>query len=124
MNRIAVVLGALLLTISVWSPQLAVSPLAARALSAPPEVEPPLVARALSGPREAAAAQAPQGPGGGRGAAPVVNLPTGPTAVSLPTLSAEITGPGAMFDTTPSLPGRGLAAFRYEAKEYFVSGSA
>src|SRR4051812_10474400 len=75
--------------------------------------------------------QAPQGgrrgdgPGGGRGAAPVVNLPTVPTAVTLPTLSAEITGPGPMYDSTPSLPaGKGLAAFKYELKEYFVSGTA
>ena len=51
------------------------------------------------------APQAPQGPPpGGRGTAPVVNLPTVPTAVTLPTMSAEITGPGPMFDSTPSLP--------------------
>src|SRR3954470_14283625 len=75
--------------------------------------------------------QAPQGgragggPGGGRGAPPVVNLPSSPTAVTLPTLSAEITGPGQMFDSAPSLPaGKGLAAFKYELKEYFVSGTA
>ena len=71
--------------------------------------------------------QAPQGPapGGGRGAALVVNLPTVPTAVALPTLSAEITGPGPMFDSTPSLPpGKGLSAFKYDVKEYFVSGTA
>src|SRR4051812_41524729 len=74
--------------------------------------------------------QAPQGgrpegaPAGVRGA-PVVNLPTVPTAVTLPTLSAEITGPGPMYDSTPSLPaGKGLAAFKYELKEYFVSGTA
>src|SRR5689334_2695458 len=71
--------------------------------------------------------QAPQGPppGGGRGTAPVVNLPTVPTAVTLPTLSAERTGPGPMFDSTPSLPaGKGIAAFKYDVKEYFVSGTA
>ena len=61
---------------------------------------------------------------GGRGAVPVT-LPTTPTAVSLPTMSQEITGPGPMFDSTPSLPsGKGLAAFRYQALEYFVSGTA
>jgi len=61
---------------------------------------------------------------GGRGAVPV-NLPSAPTAVSLPTMSDEIAGPGPMFDSTPSLPpGKGLSAFRYEAKEYFVSGTA
>src|SRR3954469_14030805 len=75
--------------------------------------------------------QAPQGgrpggaPGGGRGTAPAVNLPTVPTAVTLPTLSAEITGPGPMFDSTPSLPaGKGIAAFKYDVKEYFVTGTA
>ena len=66
----------------------------------------------------------PGGPGGGRGQAPS-NLPATPTAVVLPTISAEITGPGPMFDSTPSLPpGKGLAAYKYEAKEYFVSGTA
>jgi hypothetical protein len=61
---------------------------------------------------------------GGRGAVQV-DLPSVPTAVSLPMMSEEITGPGSMFDSTPSLPpGKGLSAFRYEAKEYFVSGTA
>jgi Alpha/beta hydrolase domain len=67
-------------------------------------------------------------PGGGRGragGAPPANLPETPTAVALPTLSAEITGPGPMFDSSPSLwPGKGLAAFNYETHEYFVSGTA
>ena len=110
MTRIAIILGALLLMTSAWAPQLVV---------------PQLIARALSAPREAVADQAPQAPGGGRGAAPSVNLPSAPTAVALPTLSEEITGPGPIFDSTPSLPpGKGLAAFRYEVKEYFVSGTA
>ena len=61
---------------------------------------------------------------GGRGAVPVT-LPATPTAVSLPVMSEEITGPGPMFDSTPSLPpGKGLAAFRYQLQEYFVSGTA
>ena len=67
-------------------------------------------------------------PGGGRGragGAPPANLPETPAAVSLPTLSAEVTGPGPMFDSSPSLaPGKGLAAFNYETHEYFVSGTA
>jgi hypothetical protein len=67
-------------------------------------------------------------PGGGRGragGAPPANLPETPTAVALPTLSAEVTGPGPMFDSSPSLaPGKGLAAFKYETHEYFVSGTA
>ena len=45
--------------------------------------------------------------------------------MALPTLSAEITGPGPMFDSAPSLaPGKGLAAFGYQAHEYMVSGTA
>src|SRR5262245_58298792 len=54
-----------------------------------------------------------------------VNLPDKPTAVSIPAVSAEVTGPGAMFDSTPSLPpGRGAARYGYEAREYFISGTA
>jgi hypothetical protein len=53
------------------------------------------------------------------------NLPDVPTAVAVPTLSAEVTGPDPIFDSAPSLaPGKGLAAFKYEAHEYFVSGTA
>jgi len=67
-------------------------------------------------------------PGGGRGragGAPPANLPETATAVALPTLSAEVTGPGPMFDSSPSLwPGKGLADFKYETHEYFVSGTA
>jgi hypothetical protein len=71
-----------------------------------------------------------RGRGQGRGnivqAQPVFdNLPEGPTAVALPTLSAEITGPGPIFDSAPSMPpGKGLAHYGYEAKEYFISGTA
>lgn len=74
-----------------------------------------------------------QGPGqggGGRGragGAPPApsNVPDAPTAVALPQLSAEVTGPGPMFDSASSLaPGKGLAAFGYQAHEYFVSGTA
>jgi hypothetical protein len=70
-----------------------------------------------------------QAPGGGRGRAggppPQANLPTAPTAVALPTVSAEVTGPGPMFDSSPSLwPGKGLAAFGYDAHEYMISGTA
>jgi hypothetical protein len=69
-----------------------------------------------------------QGSGRGRaGGPPPVpsNLPATPTAVALPALSAEITGPGPIFDSVPSLAtGKGLDAFKYEAHEYFVSGTA
>ncbi len=66
------------------------------------------------------------GRGQGRGGqAPAADLPGSPTAVTLPTLSAEVTGPGPVFDAAPSLaPGRGLAHFGYDAREYFVSGTA
>ena len=69
-----------------------------------------------------------QGGGRGRAGGPPPapsNLPETPTAVALPTISAEVTGPGPMFDSSPSLaPGKSLAAFKYEAHEYFVSGTA
>ena len=71
----------------------------------------------------------PGGGQGGRGRAgggpPAAPLPEQPTAVALPKLSAEITGPGPMFDSSPSLwPGKGMAAFNYQAHEYMVSGTA
>jgi hypothetical protein len=74
----------------------------------------------------------PGGPGGGgrggrggRGQAAPANLPAEPTAVALPTMSAEVTGPGTMYQSVQSLPPKqGLDAYKYEAKEYFVSGTA
>jgi hypothetical protein len=69
-----------------------------------------------------------QGGGRGRTGGPPPapsNLPDVPTAVPLPTISAEVTGPGPMFDSVPSLaPGKALPDFKYEAHEYFVSGTA
>ena len=53
------------------------------------------------------------------------NLPDRPTAVALPTLSTEVTGPGPMFDSAPSQArGLGPADFGYVSNEYFVSGTA
>ncbi len=88
-------------------------------------------------------AQAPQGkggapkgaPGGGPGGAgkgggapkgaPAAPLPTEPTAVALPTLSAKVTGPGAMYDSAVSQwPGRDVNFYKYNTDEYFVSGTA
>jgi hypothetical protein len=70
----------------------------------------------------------PQGGGRGRAGGPPAasaNLPESATAVALPTVSAEVTGPGAIFDSTPSLPsGKGLGDLGYVAREYFVSGTA
>ena len=70
--------------------------------------------------------QAPGGGQGGRGfgAQPPQNLPTTPTAVTLPTMT-EVTGPAPMYDSSPSLPpGKGLDFYKYQAKEYFISGTA
>src|SRR5215467_12531027 len=61
----------------------------------------------------------------GQRSTPAANLQDKPTAVSIPAVSAEITSPGATYDSTPSLPaGRGLARYGYEAREYFISGTA
>ncbi len=66
-----------------------------------------------------------QAAGQGRGQVPPSNLPENPTAVALPAISAQVTGPGTMYESVQSLaPGKGLANFNYEAKEYFVSGTA
>jgi hypothetical protein len=81
-----------------------------------------LAAVALSQP---ALGQPPRGPGGPPRAAQSENLPRQPTAVALPTLSAEITGPGPAFDSAPShAKGLNPAHFGYETHEYFVSGTA
>jgi hypothetical protein len=63
--------------------------------------------------------------GGGRGAAQPSNLPADPVAAPLPAISAEVTGPGPMFESLMELaPGDDMAHFKYEAKEYLVSGTA
>lgn len=65
------------------------------------------------------------GPGGPGRARQLDNLPSEPTAVRLPELSAKVTGPGHMFDSAPSqAPGLGLDDFDYQTNEYFVSGTA
>jgi len=72
---------------------------------------------------EAAAAEG--GRGGGRGQQQPLNLPDEPTPVALPTVSAEITGPGPMFDSAPSHDATyNPAYYGYETKEYFISGMA
>ena len=53
------------------------------------------------------------------------NLPASPVSVSIPAISAEITGPGPMFESLMALkPGDDMAHFGYVAREYFVSGTA
>ena len=87
----------------------------------------PTAVAALAGFAIAAAfAQPPAGAFGGPRPEPEIEgIPRTPTAVVLPTLSAPITGPGAMFDSAPS-QAKGLdpAHFRYKTTEYFVSGTA
>ena len=79
----------------------------------------------LAGQQGRGGGQAPGGPGGqgGRGAVQQ-NLPASPTAVTLPTMT-EVTGPGPMYDSAPSQPaGKGLGFYKYQAKEYLISGTA
>jgi hypothetical protein len=63
---------------------------------------------------------------GRRGGGPAeTNLPAAPVVAPLPTISAEITGPGQMFESLMELkPGDDMAHFKYDAHEYFVSGTA
>jgi hypothetical protein len=72
-----------------------------------------------------AAAVDAQPPSGAAARTAISGQPTTPTAVALPKLSAEVTGPGPMFDSAPSqAPGLDLAHFKYRTQEYFVSGTA
>ena len=65
-----------------------------------------------------------QGQGrGGRGQA--VEAPKPPSVSPLATLSPEVTGPGQMFPGLMSMPaGDDFAHFKYEAHEYYASGTA
>jgi hypothetical protein len=70
-------------------------------------------------------AQPPGGFGGPRSEPEIEGIPREPTAVSLPILSAPVTGPGPAFDSAPSLArGLDIEHFRYETTEYFASGTA
>lgn len=65
------------------------------------------------------------GRGQGPGQVPAAPLPDAPTPVPLPALSAEVTGPGPMFNSAPShWPGRDPSHFRYLTREYWISGTA
>jgi hypothetical protein len=68
--------------------------------------------------------QAGPGPRGG-GAFDASTLPSSPAAVMLPSISPPVAGPGPRFESLMALPaGDDLAHFKYEAAEYFVSGTA
>ena len=68
--------------------------------------------------------QAGQGARGG-GAPDASTLPSSPAAVMLPSITPPVGGPGPMFESLMALPaGDDLAHFKYEAAEYFVSGTA
>jgi alpha/beta hydrolase family protein len=57
--------------------------------------------------------------------AAVPKFPDAPTVVPAADVSAEVTSPGEMFPSLMSLPsGETLTNFTYEAREYFVSGTA
>jgi hypothetical protein len=87
----------------------------------------PLAAQTAIPTREGGGGQAGQAGQGRRGGGPgpEVNLPAAPVAAPLPTISPEITGPGPIFESLMELkPGDDMAHFKYEAHEYFVSGTA
>ncbi len=66
----------------------------------------------------------PQGQRGGGPPQPST-LPANPVVTPLPAISAEVTGPGRLFESLMELPaGDDMAHFAYEAKEYHVSGTA
>jgi hypothetical protein len=103
-----------------------------------PSFKPALILAVLAGLASSqAGAQGPDGPPAGLVmseslmamvrdlSAPQTPLPAQPTAVALPTLSAKITGPGAMYESAPAQwPGRDMKFYKYVANEYFVSGTA
>jgi hypothetical protein len=65
--------------------------------------------------------------GGQRGGGPpqASSLPANPIVTPLPMVSAEIAGPGPVFESLMELkPDDDMAHFKYEAREYFVSGTA
>ena len=66
-----------------------------------------------------------QGAPGQRGAGAIAPaLPTIPTTVEVPTITGPIAGPGPMFESLMALPASDdMAHFKYEATEYFVSGT-
>jgi len=56
---------------------------------------------------------------------PAPQLPATPVAAPVASASAEVTGPGAMFPSLMPLPhGNDLSHFRYETREFFLSGTA
>jgi hypothetical protein len=84
----------------------------------------PLPLRGAQGTPQGRGQEGAQGQGRGRGQAPS-NLPSSPVVSPLATISAEVTAPGEMFPgLMPLSAGDDFAHFGYEAREYFVSGTA
>src|SRR5215467_2007170 len=68
------------------------------------------VMKAQAGPGQSQGQGDGRGQGGRGGGAQQPNLPQNPTAVLLPSISEQVTGPGPMYESTQSLaPGKGLA---------------
>src|SRR5687767_4153969 len=75
--------------------------------------------------RQGGAGDGRQGGQGRGGAGQPSTIPAEPVVAPMPTVTAAVTGPGAMFESLMELKaGDDMAHFKYEAKEYFVSGTA
>jgi len=71
------------------------------------------------------AGQRGQGPAPGRQGQAPANLPQAPVVAPIAAASAAVAAPGQMFPALMSLPaGDDLTHFKYDAKEYVVSGTA
>ena len=71
------------------------------------------------------AGQRGQGPAPGRQGQAPASLPQAPVVSPIATASAAVTAPGQMFPALMSLPtGDDMTHFKYEATEYFASGTA
>jgi hypothetical protein len=71
------------------------------------------------------AGQRGQGPAPAQQAQPAAALPQAPTVSPLASISSAVSAPGQPFSSLMSLPaGSDMAHFKYEATEYFVSGTA
>ena len=101
-----------------WARRMALAALVAAA-GAMMSAQAPLPLRGQAGQGQA------QPAGRGRGQAPAPKLPDAPIVSPLATATPEVTSPGQMFPAFMSLPaGDDFAHYKYEAHEYFVTGTA